>query len=84
MGALSWGLDLANFEGVPVRLRGFEMQNISMLWSAFIAQIVRQIRVRLIKSFEGTPPFNTPAKDLESWLSFQADCLLEKGQHLLE
>lgn len=45
MGALSWGLDLANFEGVPVRLRGFEMENISMLWSAFIAQIMRQIRV---------------------------------------
>ena len=45
MGALSWGLDLANFEGVPVRLAGFEMENVQMLWSAFIAQIMRQIRV---------------------------------------
>ncbi len=46
MGLLSWGLDLANFEGVPVRLHGFEMENISMLWSAFIAQVLRQIKVR--------------------------------------
>ena len=46
MGALSWGLDLANFEGVPVRLHGFEMENVSMLWSAFVAQIFRQVRVR--------------------------------------
>ena len=46
MGALSWGLDLANFEGVPVRLAGFEMQDVQMLWSAFVAQIMRQIRVR--------------------------------------
>lgn len=47
MGALSWGLDLANFEGVPVRLHGFEMENVSMMWSAFVAQIFRQIRVSL-------------------------------------
>ena len=26
MSGLSWGLDLANFEGVPVRLHGFEME----------------------------------------------------------
>jgi hypothetical protein len=45
MGALSWGLDLANFEGVPVRLHGFEMENESMMWSAFVAQIIRQVRV---------------------------------------
>ncbi|KAK9908805.1 hypothetical protein WJX75_003140 [Coccomyxa subellipsoidea] len=44
MGVMSWLLDMANFEGIPVRLRGFEMQNISMLWSAFIAQIIRQIK----------------------------------------
>jgi hypothetical protein len=36
MGLLSWGLDLA----------GFELENVQMLWSAFVAQIVRQIRVR--------------------------------------
>lgn len=48
MGALSWGLDLANFEGVPVRLHGFEMENVSMMWSAFVAQIMRQVRVRSI------------------------------------
>ena len=45
MGALSWGLDLANFEGVPVRLHGFEMENVSMMWSAFVAQVFRQVRV---------------------------------------
>ncbi len=48
MGALSWGLDLANFEGVPVRLHGFEMENVSMMWSAFVAQIFRQVRVGLL------------------------------------
>ena len=47
MGALSWGLDLANFEGVPVCLHGFEMENVSMMWSAFIAQVFRQVRVSL-------------------------------------
>ncbi len=47
MGALSWGLDLANFEGVPVRLHGFEMENVSMMWSAFVAQVFRQVRVSL-------------------------------------
>ena len=50
MGALSWGLDLANFEGVPVRLHGFEMENVSMLWSAFVAQIFRQVRVRSLSN----------------------------------
>lgn len=65
MGALSWGLDLANFEGVPVRLRGFEMQNISMLWSAFIAQIIRQIRVSLISALEGTHPFYSPIENTD-------------------
>lgn len=52
MGALSWGLDLANFEGVPVRLHGFEMENVSMMWSAFVAQVFRQVRVSLAASCE--------------------------------
>ena len=51
MGALSWGLDLANFEGVPVRLHGFEMENVSMMWSAFVAQVFRQVRVSVATSF---------------------------------
>jgi hypothetical protein len=46
MGALSWGLDLATFEGVPVRLHGFEMTNVAMLSSVFVAQLMRQIRAR--------------------------------------
>jgi hypothetical protein len=33
---LSWGLDLADFEGVPIRLQGFEVQDATMLWSSFI------------------------------------------------
>ena len=33
---LSWGLDLADFEGVPIRLTGFEVQDATMLWSRFI------------------------------------------------
>ena len=74
MGALSWGLDLANFEGVPVRLAGFEMENVQMLWSAFVAQIVRQIRVREpvprfcsaeTKSLTSTPT-GFPRKTLEA------------------
>ena len=51
MGALSWGLDLANFEGVPVRLHGFEMENVSMMWSAFVAQVFRQVRVSPASSY---------------------------------
>lgn len=54
MGVMSWLLDMANFEGIPVRLRGFEMQNISMLWSAFIAQIIRQIKVSLFSCLKST------------------------------
>jgi hypothetical protein len=46
MGALSWGLDLATFEGVPVRLHGFEMTNVAMLSSVFVSQLLRQIRAR--------------------------------------
>ena len=33
---LSWGLDLADFEGVPIRLQGFEVQDATMLWSVFM------------------------------------------------
>ena len=44
MGALSWGLDLATFEGVPVRLHGFEMADVAMLSSVFVAQLLRQVR----------------------------------------
>lgn len=58
MGMASWALQLANFEGIPVRLRGFEMQNISMLWSAFIAQIIRQIKVSLISRPRPAEPFH--------------------------
>ena len=46
MGALSWGLDLATFEGVPVRLHGFEMANVAMLSSVFVGQLMRQVRAR--------------------------------------
>ena len=33
---LSWGLDLADFEVVPVKLTGFELEHATMLWSVFI------------------------------------------------
>lgn len=33
---LSLGLDLADFEGVPMALDGFETENATMLWSMFI------------------------------------------------
>lgn len=45
MGALAWGLDMANFENVPVQLQGFEIANQSMLWSVFINEGVRIIKV---------------------------------------
>ena len=47
MGALSWGLDLATFEGVPVRLHGFEMADVAMLSSVFVGQLLRQVRGQL-------------------------------------
>ena len=52
MGTLSWGLDMANFEGVPVRLQGFEMENVTMLWSVFIRHILNLIRVKLPPTYE--------------------------------
>ena len=33
---LSWGLDLADFEGIPIHLTGLEVQDATMLWSRFI------------------------------------------------
>lgn len=42
---LSWALDMANFENVPVQLTGFEMENSTMLWSVFISQVLRNIQV---------------------------------------
>ena len=48
MGVLSWGLDLANFEGVPVELKGFEMENVAMLWSIFIRQITQVIQASIL------------------------------------
>ena len=35
-GALSWGLNLASFEGVPIQLTGFEMEHVQMLRSLFV------------------------------------------------
>ena len=45
MGALSWGLDMANFENIPVQLQGFEMENVSMLWSVFMGEVLNLIKV---------------------------------------
>jgi len=42
---LSWALDMANFENVPVQLTGFEMGNSTMLWSVFISEVGRNIKV---------------------------------------
>jgi hypothetical protein len=42
---LSWALDMANFENVPVQLTGFEMENSTMLWSVFISEVGQNIKV---------------------------------------
>ena len=41
---LSWALDMANFENVPVQLTGFEMENSTMLWSVFISEVGQNIK----------------------------------------
>lgn len=46
MSTLSWGLDMANFEAVPVRLQGFEMQDVAMLSSVFVTHVIGLIKVR--------------------------------------
>lgn len=46
MSTLSWGLDMANFEAVPVRLQGFEMQDVTMLSSVFLRHVVALIKVK--------------------------------------
>lgn len=48
MGALAWGLDMANFENVPVALNGFEMAEVSMLWSVFMREVWLRIQVSFI------------------------------------
>ncbi|DBA65517.1 TPA: hypothetical protein ACH3X2_003173 [Trebouxia sp. C0005] len=45
---LSWALDMANFENVPVRLTGFEMENSTMLWSVFMSEVSQNIKGRLV------------------------------------
>ncbi|KAL3132004.1 hypothetical protein ABBQ32_14227 [Trebouxia sp. C0010 RCD-2024] len=45
---LSWALDMANFENVPVQLTGFEMENSTMLWSVFISEVGRNIKGQLV------------------------------------
>lgn len=45
MSTLSWGLDMANFEAVPVRLQGFEMQDVTMLSSVFLRHVIALIKV---------------------------------------
>ena len=42
---LSWALDMANFETVPVQLTGLEMKNSTMLWSVFISEVGQNIKV---------------------------------------
>lgn len=46
MSSLSWGLDMANFEAVPVRIQGFELENIVMRTSELIQQILNIIKVK--------------------------------------
>ena len=36
---------MASFENIPVTLKGFEMEDASMLWSVFVAQIGRNVKV---------------------------------------
>ncbi|KAK9815130.1 hypothetical protein WJX73_008307 [Symbiochloris irregularis] len=48
MGALSWALDLANFENVPVQLHGFEKEHLFMQWSMFLAEIFNIIKGQLV------------------------------------
>ena len=50
MGALAWGLDMANFENVPVALNGFEMAEVSMLWSVFMREVWLRIQVGALSS----------------------------------
>lgn len=45
MSTLAWGLDMANFEAVPVRIQGFELEDVAMLSSALIQQILSIVKV---------------------------------------
>ncbi|DBB13347.1 TPA: hypothetical protein ACH3X3_005082 [Trebouxia sp. C0006] len=45
---LSWALDMANFETVPVQLTGLEMENSTMLWSVFISEVGQNIKGQLV------------------------------------
>ena len=42
---LSWALDMANSENLPVQLTGFEMENSILPWSVFISEVGQNIKV---------------------------------------
>lgn len=46
MSTLSWGLDMANFEAVPVRIQGFELENVVMRSSELVQQVLSIIKVQ--------------------------------------
>ena len=48
MSTLSWGLDMANFEAVPVRIQGFELENVVMRSSELVQQVLSIIKVLLL------------------------------------
>ncbi|DBB13389.1 TPA: hypothetical protein ACH3X3_005122 [Trebouxia sp. C0006] len=45
---LSWPLDMANFENVPVQLTGFEMENSTMPWRVFVSEVGQNIKGQLV------------------------------------
>ncbi|KAK9864527.1 hypothetical protein WJX84_002714 [Apatococcus fuscideae] len=47
-GALSWALNLASFEGVPIQLTGFEMEHVQMLRSLFLKHVIGLIQGQLV------------------------------------
>ena len=45
MSTLSWGLDMANFAAVPVKVQGFELEDVTMLASALLQQVLSIVKV---------------------------------------
>lgn len=54
MATLSWGLDMANFEGIPVDLEGFKKRDKTVLRSALVRDIGQHFKVHCNPSEVGT------------------------------
>ncbi len=65
---------MASFENIPVTLKGFEMEDASMLWSVFIAQIGRNVKVGCTVSSRAPSMLLPQKRMIKGWIRMIAGC----------